>query len=350
MKSCRIADRQIGYGHPCFLIAEAGVNHNGDLDMAHQLIDVAVEAGADAVKFQTFKAELVMTARAPKAAYQQETTDPGESQIAMVRTFELPFAAFRDLQAHCQRRGILFLSTPFDHESLDYLDALAVPAIKIPSGEITNLPLLRHAARTGKPIILSTGMSYLSEVDEAVRTLTEAGCDEIVLLHCVTNYPAAPEDANLRAMAAMATAFERPVGFSDHTSGTAVAAAAVALGACVIEKHFTLDNTLPGPDQQASLEPAELRALVRTVRTVESALGSAQKTLLPSEIAIRDIARRSIIAGTDIRQGTVLTEEMVVMKRPGTGLPAACLPILIGRTVLRDIGADTLLTWDMFLP
>ena len=347
MKAIEILGREIGPGQPCFIIAEAGVNHNGSLEMARQLVDAAARAGADAVKFQTFKAEKVVSPQAPKAAYQLQTTGASESQLDMVKRLELPFDAFRELYVYCQDKGIRFMSTPFDEESVDFLAELGVAVFKIPSGEITNLPFLAHVAHKGKPMIVSTGMSYLGEVEAAVRTIEEVGNRDFVLLHCVSNYPANPADVNLRAMHTLAAAFGVPVGYSDHTLGIEVAIAAVALGACVIEKHFTLDRSLPGPDHRASLEPDELAALVRGIRTVEAALGHGRKEPAASEANTTVVARRSLVAARDIPAGTVLTEEMIAIKRPGTGLPPAMRPYLIGRTARITILAGTLLTLEM---
>lgn len=347
MKAIEILGREIGPGQPCFIIAEAGVNHNGSLEMARQLVDAAARAGADAVKFQTFKAEKVVSPQAPKAAYQLQTTGASESQLDMVKRLELPFDAFRELYVYCQDKGIRFMSTPFDEESVDFLAELNVAVFKIPSGEITNLPFLAHVARKGKPMIVSTGMSYLGEVEAAVRTIEETGNHDFVLLHCVSNYPADPADANLRAMQTMATAFSVPVGYSDHTLEAEVAIAAVALGACVIEKHFTLDRSLPGPDHRTSLEPDELSALVRGIRTVEMALGHGRKEPADSEANTATVARRSLVAARDIQAGTTLTEELIAIKRPGTGLPPAMRPYLIGRTARITIPAGTLLTLEM---
>ena len=342
-----IAGRKVGPGQPCFIIAEAGVNHNGDVKLAKRLINVAAEAGADAVKFQTFKAERMVSVTAPKAEYQLQTTDAAESQLEMLQHLELSPEAHRELHAYCQERGVLFMSTPFDEESIDLLDELGVPVFKIGSGEITNWPFLEYVARKGKPIILSTGMSYLSEVDEAVRVIRDAGCDQLVLLHCVSNYPADPADANLRAVQTMAMAFGVPVGYSDHTPGIEVALAAVALGACVIEKHFTLDRSLSGSDHRASLEPDELTALVQGIRTVEAALGHGRKEPAASEANTAAVARKSLVAARDIPAGTKLTEGLIAIKRPGTGLPPAMRLYLIGRTVRMGIPAETLLTLEM---
>lgn len=342
MKSFEIAGRRIGEGEPCFIIAEAGVNHNGDPALAHQLIDVAADAGADAVKFQTFKAESLVTETAPMAAYQEANTGVSESQYAMLKRLELPEAAYADLLEHCKRRNILFMSAPFDEASVDFLDPL-MPAFKIPSGEITNWPFLEYIARKGKPMIVSTGMCDLGEVEDALGVIRAAGADQIALLHCVSNYPAAAEELNLRAMATMRTAFNVPVGFSDHTLGLEACLAAVALGAPIIEKHFTLDKNLPGPDHKASLDPVELSALVRGVRAVEAALGDGIKRPTPGEKSSRELGRKSVVAVQNIPAGTVITREMLAMKRPGTGLAARDLPEIIGAKSNRNIAAGSLI-------
>ncbi|HET6977572.1 MAG TPA: N-acetylneuraminate synthase [Pyrinomonadaceae bacterium] len=348
MQDVQIANKLIGPQQPVFVIAEAGVNHNGDLKLARDLIDVAVDAGADAVKFQTFRADLLATSEAPKAEYQLQTTGNAESQFEMLQRLELSSDAHRELQAYCRERGILFLSTPFDEESVDLLDALGVPAFKISSGDLTNSPLLEYIAGKGKPVILSTGMSELSELIEAVSVLNLGGCENPILLHCVSNYPAEPAESNLRAMQTMRAAFDLPVGFSDHTEGLDVSLAAVALGACVIEKHFTLDRTLPGPDHRASLEPAELRQLVQSIRRIESALGNGRKVPTASEVETAKVARRSLFASVDIPAGATLKREMVMMRRPGTGLSPAILSTLVGQHAVRDIAAGTVLEIDMF--
>lgn len=342
-----IRNRRVGPGCPCFFIAEAGVNHNGRVEMATRLVEVAADAKADAVKFQTFKAEDVVSASARKADYQRRMTDPGESQLDMLRRLELSADGHHNIVTRCETAGITFLSSPFDEASADLLDELGVPAFKIASGEITNSPFLEYVARKRKPIILSTGMSYLAEVDEAVRVIRAAGCDELILLHCVSNYPADPADANLRAMETMARKYGLPVGYSDHAPGTEVALAAVALGACVIEKHFTLDRSLPGPDHRASLEPDELGALVRQIRIVEAALGDGRKRPAAAEADTAAVARKSLVAAHDIQAGTTLTEGLIAVKRPGTGLSPAMRSNLIGRTVRISVRAGTLLTLDM---
>lgn len=343
----KIGGRSVGGGAPCYVIAEAGVNHNGDPRTARGLIDAAAAAGADAVKFQTFVADRLVAAGTPKAAYQQRQGDAGETQGDMLRSLELTAKTHRELQDHCRARHIEFLSTPFDEGSVDLLDGLDVEAFKVPSGEITNLPLLAHIAAKRRPVIMSTGMSFLDEVRAAVRALREAGCAELVLLHCTSAYPADPLTANLRAMQTLAREFDVPIGYSDHTPGTAVALAAAALGAAVIEKHLTLDRTLPGPDHAASLEPDEFARLVDGVRTVTRALGDGVKQPVEGEPELARLVRRSIVAASDLPAGTRLTPAMLTVKRPGTGLPPAALPSVIGRRLRRDIAKDTIVEFAM---
>ena len=346
-KVVNIADRPIGEGHPCFIIAEAGVNHNGSLDIARQLVDVAVKSGSDAVKFQTFTAAALVTANAPKAEYQMRTTDGTESQYEMIRRLELTPAMHENLIKYCQERGILFMSSPFDESSADLLNHLEVPVYKIPSGEITNLPFLTHVAEKGKPMIESTGMADLTEVEAAVETIRSAKNQQVVLLQCVSNYPAEAAHANLRAMATMEEKFSVPVGYSDHTRGIEVAIAAAALGATVIEKHFTLDRSLPGPDHEASLEPGELEAMVTGIRVAQAALGTGEKIPFPSEAATAIVARKSLVAAIDIPAGTILTKELVSIKRPGTGLAPAIKTDIIGKTLQTSLTAGELFTLDM---
>lgn len=346
MLPVRLAGRQVGKGAPVFVIAEAGVNHNGDVELARQLVDVAAAASADAVKFQTFRADRVASVHAPKAAYQVDITDAAETQLEMLRRLELSPEDHREIQSHCDELGVIFLSTPFDEESVDLLDSLGMPAFKVGSGEITNLPFLEYVARKGKPVILSTGMADLVEVEEAVRVIRRVGNEQVVLLHCVSNYPANPADANLRAMQTLAAAFGTPVGYSDHTAGVEVALAAVALGAAVIEKHFTIDRGQPGPDQRASLEPAELQVLVRGIRIVEAALGSGRKVPAASELSNRTIVRRSVAAASEIPAGTILLRQMLTALRPGSGISPARLDSVVGRRVKHDLRPGQLLSWD----
>ena len=347
MKPVFIGKRAVGPELPCLVIAEAGVNHNGDVEMALRLVDAAVEARADVVKFQTFNSEEVVTPFAPKADYQLQNTGTSESQLDMIKKLELPDDAFRAIQAHCRKRGIMFLSTPFDHRSADLLEEMGVEAFKIPSGEITNHPFLAHIARKRKPLIVSTGMSNLEEVAAALDVIHDAGNTELVLLHCVSNYPASPDNVNLRAMKTLEERFNVPVGYSDHTQGIAIPLGAAAVGACVVEKHFTLDRKLPGPDHRASLEPLELAAMVQGIRDVQSALGDGVKRPVAEELATAAVARRSLIAAHDLQAGTLLTESMVAIRRPGTGLPPSDLPRILGRRLKQDLAAGHLFTLEM---
>ncbi|MBU0609702.1 MAG: N-acetylneuraminate synthase [Armatimonadetes bacterium] len=332
-----------------FVIAEAGVNHNGDIAVAQRQVDAAADAGADAIKFQTFKTERLVTRSAPKAEYQATATGSGESQFEMLHKLELSAAHHQELMDHCRDRGIMFLSTPFDEESADMLDGLDIAIFKVPSGEVTNLPYLAHLARKQRPIIMSTGMSTLSEVEAAVQTIEGCGHRELVLLHCTSCYPTAPELANLRAIQTLAHAFGLPVGYSDHTAGLSVAMAAVALGARIIEKHFTVDRHLPGPDQSASLEPGELATLIRGIREVEQALGDGRKVPVAAERDTAAAARKSLVVASDQAAGTQLTAEMLAIIRPGTGLPPAMLEETIGRTLSTDVAAGTVLQRDMLV-
>jgi N,N'-diacetyllegionaminate synthase len=332
-------------GDAVYIIAEAGVNHNGDQAKAKALVDAAAVAGADAVKFQTFKAEALAAKTAPKASYQEHAV-PGTTQFDMLKALELDESAHRDLQKHAQRAGITFLSTPFDEDSLDFLVTLKLPILKLGSGEVTNKPLLRRAARTGKPVILSTGMSTLAEVAAAVNWLREAGCKDLTLLHCLTEYPAPVSEVNLRAMDTLASAFGVAAGYSDHTPGIEISLAAAARGARVIEKHLTLDRTLPGPDHAASIEPNELKALVAGVRAIEKALGDGEKRVAPSEAANRAIGRRSLVSARALERGHALKLSDFVYKRPGTGIPPGEAEAVVGRKLKRRVGADEVLTWD----
>lgn len=342
-----IGPRVVGENAPVFIVAEIGVNHNGDLKLARQLVDAAVEAGADAVKFQTFRSAAVVSRDAPKAAYQVETTGVSETQREMLARVELTLDQHVEIQTHCARREILFFSTPFDETSADALAKLGVPLFKLPSGEITNPPLLRHVASKGKPIILSTGMSTLAEVAEAVSAIRGAGDPPLALLHCVSAYPAPASEMNLRAMDSLRERFGCPVGLSDHTLGIEVAVAAVARGAVIVEKHLTVDKDLPGPDHKASLAPAEMAALVRAIRTVEASLGDGHKRPMPSEADTRRVARKSLVAVCPIRAGERLTADRVTSKRPGTGISPVDLPRVLGRTVRRDLAADEVIDWTV---
>jgi len=327
------------------VIAEAGVNHNGSVDLAKALVDEAKRAGADFVKFQSFRTAALAARTAPKAAYQRKTTAVKQSQYDMLRALELSPAAHRALIAHCRAKRIGFLSSPFDHRSADLLAKLGVTHFKIPSGEITNHPLLRHIALKHKPIILSTGMSTLGEVEDAVRVMREVGNGRITLLHCVTEYPAPYDQVNLRAMLTLKAAFGLPVGYSDHTPGIEITLAAVALGAEIIEKHFTLDRTLPGPDHQASLEPTELQAMIAAIRNVEASLGDGRKRPAKSELRNLAVARKSLVAAHAIRKGETLTRSVVVIKRPGHGIQPLDLDKILGLRATAPIQADEVITW-----
>lgn len=329
-----------------FIIAEAGVNHNGSIDVALQLVDAAKASGADAVKFQSFRAERLASRAAHKAAYQERTTASTESQFQMLQRLELDVAAHRHLMGHCQRIGIQFLSSPFDMESADLLAEMNLPLFKVPSGEITNVPFLKHIAQKGKPMIVSTGMSTLGEVEEALQVLRDAGAMQVTLLHCVTEYPAPYNEINLRAMQTLKAAFGLPVGYSDHTPGIEIAVAAVALGAEVIEKHLTLDRALPGPDHHASLEPPEFAQMVSAIRHVEQSLGSGIKMPVPCEVPNIAVARKSVVASRALAAGHTLVAADLEIKRPGNGLAPKLLPALIGRTLRVSVREEELLAWD----
>ncbi|MCG8995494.1 N-acetylneuraminate synthase [Laribacter hongkongensis] len=327
------------------IIAEAGVNHNGDLDMALRLIDAAAEAGADLVKFQTYSAQRLAVRDAKKAAYQQAQTGVGETQYEMLQRLELSPQNHQILIDHCTHRGIGFFSTGFDTQSVDLLVSLGQDMFKIPSGEITNLPYLRHIGGLRKNVILSTGMATLGEIEAALEVLEVSGTprDQIVVLHCTTEYPAPFEEVNLRVMPALAQSLGVKVGYSDHTRGIDVAIAAVALGATIIEKHFTLDRTLPGPDHAASLEPGELAGMVAAIRNVEKALGDTVKRRTASEIGNVAVARKSIVAARPIRQGETYSADNLATKRPGTGISPMRWDEMLGRAAQRDYQADELI-------
>ncbi len=327
------------------IIAEAGVNHNGDINLAKQLVDAAAEAGADLVKFQTFNANRLVTRNAKKADYQNQTTDGQESQYKMLRQLELSTEMHDELISYCAIRDIGFFSTGFDIESIDLLMSLGQNCIKIPSGEITNLPYLRHIGGLGKTVIFSTGMATLGEIEAAIEVLEQAGTlrSKITVLHCTTEYPTPMAEVNLSAMQNIHSAFGVSVGYSDHTSGIEVAIAAVALGALVIEKHFTLDRNLPGPDHKASLEPKELKAMVAAIRNIEVALGDGLKRITPSETKNKPIVRKSLVAMQDIIKGEVFTEKNLTTKRPGTGISPMRWDEVIGRKAHRNFSEDELI-------
>jgi N-acetylneuraminate synthase len=341
----RLADRVVGEGAPVYVIAEAGVNHNGDVGLACRLIDAAADAGADAVKFQTFRVAALVTRAAPKARYQLDTTGESGGQAEMLARLELTPGQHRTLAGHAAARGIVFFSTPFDEASADELDRLGVPMFKVSSGDLTNQPFLRHLAAKKRPIILSTGMATLEDVDEAVAAVRGGGDPPLALLHCLSAYPAPPPEMNLRAMDTLRARFGGPVGLSDHTVGLEIALAAVARGAAIVEKHLTLSKELPGPDHRASLEPDELAALVRGIRAIESALGDGVKRPMPSELDTRAVARKSLVAARRLTAGDALTAADVAIKRPGTGIAPRDLPAVLGRRLRRDVEADEVLEW-----
>ena len=325
-----------------FIIAEAGVNHNGSFEIACQLVDAAVDAGVDCIKFQTFKAKNIASRNAGKADY-QKVRENSSSQQEMLKKLELPFEDFLKLKEYCDEKEIYFLSTPFDMESIDFLNGIDMPFWKIPSGEVTNLPYLIALAKTNKPVVMSTGMCDVNEIESAISVLKENGTKEIKLLHCNTEYPTPFEDVNLRAMQTMRERFGVEVGYSDHTRGIEVPVAAVALGATIIEKHFTLSRNMEGPDHNASLEPYELADMVDSIRHIEMALGNGDKTPSPSELKNKPVARKSIVAGKSIKKGEVFTTENITVKRPGTGISPMKWFDVIGSEAIRDFEEDELI-------
>lgn len=322
------------------IIAEAGVNHNGDFVLAKKMVDAAAEAGADYIKFQTFIPRKLVSKFAQKADYQKETTGAEESQLEMLEKLVLTQENFRELAHYCGEKQIGFISTPFELESIDFLDSIAMDFWKLPSGEITNLPYLMKIGQTKKPVVMSTGMSTIKEVKDAVSILQKAGTTEITLLHCNTQYPTPMQDVNLRAMQTLKEQTQLPVGYSDHTKGIEVPVAAVAMGAAVIEKHFTLDKTMDGPDHKASLEPDELKAMVQAIRNIEQALGTGEKEPSPSEQKNISVVRKSIVAKCAIRKGETFTEENLTVKRPGKGISPMRWYEVIGQKAARDFAED----------
>ena len=341
--SLDLGERRVSSDDPCYIIAEIGVNHNGSLDLAHKMIDSAKWAGADAVKFQTYKTDALVTANAEKAEYQTMNTGSG-SQDSMLRQFELPNDAFLELSRHCREVGVDFMSTAFDPESLEYIAMLAPVCLKWPSGELTNTPFLRQAAKYNLPILLSTGMGTLAEISDALDTLSQDGCTDVAILQCVSNYPAAVEEQNLRVLPNMAAAFGKPTGFSDHTEGPYAALAARALGMAVLEKHFTLDRSMDGPDHIASVEPVEFKKMVSILRKIELGLGDGVKRPLKSEQNIRAVARKSLVYTRDLPEGHELTMQDLTAKRPGNGLPPGEADNLIGQILKQPVTQDEKVT------
>ena len=347
MTTFNIAGHRIGSGERCFVIAEAGVNHNGDAALAERLIDAAADAGADAIKFQTFSPAQLASPSAKTADYQRRTQTEGQ-QLQMLERLVLPRPAYAALKARAGSRGLVFLSTPFDIASADFLSELGVPAFKVSSGDLTHALLLRHLARKGKPIILSSGMATLAEVQSAIAAIAEVASPApgIVVLHCVSNYPAAIADANLRTIPAMAAALGCPIGFSDHTTGERAAIAAVALGAAIVEKHITIDRSMPGPDHEASLDPLQFRSFVTAVRDASASLGNGEKLPASSEREIATLGRRSLFWQRGLDRGAVVTEADLIALRPGTGVAANRWHELVGRVVKRSVAAGQAVATD----
>mgnify|MGYP006273381579 CR=1 FL=1 len=343
----RVADKNIGKNHPCFIIAEAGVNHNGKLELAKKLVDLAIDAGADAVKFQTFKSEGVATVTADTASYAKKNIGRDVKQIEMMKNLELQYDEFKDLKQYCDNKHIMFLSTPHSFDAIDFLDEL-VPAFKFGSGDLTNIPALQYAAKKGKPMILGTGMATLDEVKEAVTTIKKTGNHQVIVLHCTTNYPCPYEEVNMNAMKTMQKNLDCLVGYSDHTMGITVPIMAATLGAVVIEKHFTLDRSLSGPDHKASLEPSELKKMVREIRNVEKALGNSEKEPTESEKDIIKVARKSIVAEKFIEKGKKIEKNMLSIKRPGTGIDPKYLNEVVSKTTNKNIEKNDVLKWEYF--
>lgn len=343
-KLIKIGNKKIGRGEPVFIIAEAGVNHNGRLDLALKLVNAAADAGADAIKFQTFKAEQVVTSISEMAEYQKKNIGKTESQLDMLKKLEFNENWYPKVIARCKKRKIIFFSTSHGgFASVDFLEGLGVPAFKFGSGDLTNLPLLAHVAKLGKPIILGTGMATMVEVKEAVKTINQAGNKKVIVLHCTTNYPCSPEEVNLKAMQTMMKELDALVGYSDHTLGSQVAIMAVALGACVIEKHLTLDNNLPGPDHAASANPAVFKKTVEEVKKVPTIMGSSVKKPTKNELQYLPIVRKSIIAARDILKGERFTKENLAIKRSKTGLPPRAYFKIIGAVAKMEIKMDALI-------
>jgi len=346
MDKIKIGKRSIGKSYPCFVIAEAGVNHNGQIKLAKKLIDAAITAGADAVKFQTFKPEELATKTAGVANYAKRNLGKSIDQLTLLKNVILQYEDFKILKKYCDDKGIIFLSTPHSFDAIDFLDEL-VPAYKFGSGDITNLPSLEYAAGKHKPMILGTGMATLQDVKEAIRVIKTTGNDQIIALHCTTNYPCPLEEVNLRAMITMQQELDCLVGYSDHTSGITVPIMSTAFGAVILEKHLTLDKNLPGPDHKASLEPDEFTQMVIEIRNAEKALGSFEKKPTSSEKNMMSLVRKSIVANQDIKPGTVISHTMLSFKRPGIGLPPAQMENIIGKKAKHPIAKDEIIRFDM---
>jgi len=346
MNKIRIQNKLIGEGEPTFIIAEAGVNHNGDVELAKKMVDVAKEAGADVVKFQTFSAEKLVTKDASMASYQSKNTGIEQSQQEMLKKLELNYEDFDELKKYCDKKEIIFLSTPHTEDAADYLDRL-LPAFKIGSGDLTNIPYLEKIAKKGKAMILGTGMGTLDEVQYAVNTVRSQGNDKIIILHCTTNYPCPYEEVNLKVINTLKQKVSNcAIGYSDHTLGILASLAAVAMGAAVIEKHFTVDKSLPGPDHRSSIDSDELSQLVSSIRRLETLFGSSDKKPTKSEQKIMKLVRKSIIATMDVPKDTVLTEEMLTIKRPGTGIQPKDVNKIIGKKTKSFIRKDQVINFE----
>ncbi|HEY8890131.1 MAG TPA: N-acetylneuraminate synthase [Clostridium sp.] len=343
----KIGNKVIGDGNPTFIIAEAGVNHNGDINIAKQLVDKAIFAGADAIKFQTFKTEKLVTGYANMADYQKNNIGKVDSQFNMLKKLELTYENFIELQKYCIHKGIMFLSTPFDFESADFLASIGMEAFKISSGDLTNIPFLQYIARFNKPMILSSGMATLSEIEDAINTIYLLGNSEVAVLHCTSNYPAKLQNVNLKAMNTIKNAFQIVSGYSDHTQGITISIAAAAMGSNIIEKHFTIDKNMEGPDHKASLNPLELKEMVEAIRDIEIALGTGIKRYNTSEVDTMKAARKSVVASRNIKMGEIINLTDLDYKRPGTGLSPKLYIDIIGKTTNRDIKIDEQITLNM---
>lgn len=356
MLPVEIGPHLVGPGNPCFIIAEAGVNHNGDMQLARQLIEQAVQCGADAIKFQSFITEALITPRTPKANYQIEATGSADSQYAMLKALELSAQQQAKLQAYCQEIGITYLCTPYDEQSVDWLADMGVAAFKIASTDANNSPFLRYIAKKKRPILLSTGMATLAEIEAANSAILQADpAAQIINLHCTSEYPTPLQEVNLRAIMTLQQAFQKPTGFSDHTVGIDVSTWAAAMGACVIEKHFTLSRNMVGPDHRASIEPQELSALVTAIRALETAQGDGVKRPMPSEYGNKSVMRKSLVARRQIPAGAVITPEDLTCKRPGTGLSPSWFDTVVGQSAITDILIDDMIhlssiAWDKTAP
>ena len=348
VKPIELGGREVGPGQPCLIIAEAGVNHNGDIGLALELVEAARDAGADAVKFQLFRAEEQISRSTPTANYQREHTG-AKSMTEMARTYDLAWDAHHQIIDHCRTLNIEYMASCFDAQAVDFYISLGGQAIKVGSGELTNHPLLAHMSGLGIPILLSTGMSTMDDIDAAVTCVRGAGISPLALFHCVSSYPTAPESANLRVIQTLEHAFSVPTGFSDHTLGSSTAIAAVAMGACMLEKHFTLDKQLPGPDHAMSMTPGELRGYIELIRQTEAALGDGRKKLEPGEIEVQSVARRSVVSTRLIRAGEAIDASNTSLKRPSSGIEPRLRTSLYGRIAVENIPADTPISWDMLV-